>query len=139
MAITQAICNSAKQEWFQGTHTSAHTYKIALYTSAATLNASTTAYTASDEVVGAGYGAGGTTLSGFSVTLDGSTAILEWTTDPYWTSATITARGCLIYNSSASNKALAVFDFGSNITSTNGTFTVVFPAAAAATGLIRST
>lgn len=139
MAITAAICNSYKQELFSGTHTSAHTYKIALYTSAATLSKSTTAYAATNEVSSSGtnYSAGGATLSGFSVTLDGDTAILDFTTDPTWATSSITARGALIYNSSAANKAVAVLDFGADITSTNDTFTVSFPAAAASTGLIR--
>jgi hypothetical protein len=139
MAITAAFCNSFKQELLAMTpHTAADTYKIALFTSAATLSKSTTAYAATNEVGNSGtYAAGGGTLVGFSVTLDTDTAILDWTTDPAWTSATITARGALIYNSSQTNKACAVLDFGSDITSTNGTFTVTLPAAAAATGCIR--
>lgn len=139
MAITAAVCNSFKQEILAMTpHTAADTYKIAFYTSSATLSKSTTAYSATNEVGNSGsYSAGGITLSGFSVTLDTDTAILDWTTDPAATSATITARGALIYNSSRSNKAVAVLDFGSDITSTAGTFTVAFPAAAAATGLVR--
>ena len=138
MAITAAITNSFKQELLAMTpHTAADTYKIALYTSAATLSKSTTAYAATNEVSGTGYSAGGATLAGFSVTLDTDTAILDWTTDPSWPSATITARGGLIYNSSRSNKSVAVLDFGSDITSTNGTFTVALPTPAAATGLVR--
>lgn len=140
MAITAAICNSFKQELLAMTpHTAADVYKIALFTSTATLNKSTTAYAATNEVSGTGYSAGGATLSGFSVTLDTDTAILDWTSDPSWASSTITARGALIYNSTRSNKAVAVLDFGSDITSTNGTFTVTFPAATAAAGLIRFT
>ena len=138
MAITAAICNSFKQELLAMTpHTAADVYKIALFTSAATLSKSTTAYAATNEVSGTGYSAGGATLSGFSVTLDTDTAILDWTSDPSWAASTITARGALIYNSSRSNKAVAVLDFGADITSTNGTFTVTFPAATAAAGLIR--
>lgn len=137
MAITQAFCNSYKLEILQGVHEAADTYKIALYVSAATLNKSTTVYAATNEVVGTGYTVGGATLSGFSVTLDTDTAMLDWTTDPTWPAATITARGALIYNSTQGNKAVAVLDFGSDITSTNGTFTVQLPAPAAATGLIR--
>lgn len=140
MAITAAICNSFKQELLAMTpHTAADVYKIALFTSTATLNKSTTAYAATNEASGTGYSAGGATLSGFSVTLDTDTAILDWTSDPSWASSTITARGALIYNSSRSNKAVAVLDFGSDITSTNGTFTVTLPAATAAAGLIRFT
>lgn len=140
MAITQALCNSFKQELLAMTpHTAADVYKIALFTSAATLSKATTAYAATNEVSGAGYSAGGATLSGFSVTLDTDTAILDWTADPTWANSTITARGALIYNSSRGNKAVAVLDFGGDITSTNGTFTVALPAPAAATGLIRIT
>src|SRR3954464_9608647 len=141
MAITAAICNSFKQELLAMTpHTAADAYKIALYTSAATLSKATTAYTATGEVAsGGGYTTGGNALSGFSAPLDTDTAILDWTTDPTWPAATITARGALIYNSSRSNKAVAGLDFGSDIASTNGTFTVQFPTPAAASGLIRFT
>lgn len=139
MAITAAICNSFKQELLAMTpHTAADTYKIALYVSAATLSKATTAYSATNEVANSGtYAAGGITLVGFTVTLDTDTAILDWTTDPTALTATITARGGLIYNSSRSNKAVAVLDFGSDITSTGATFTVTFPAATAAAGLVR--
>lgn len=135
MAITTTMTNSYKQDILSGTQTSADTYKIALYTSTATLDASTAAYSSTNEVVGTGYTAGGATLSGFTTGLSGSTAYLTFT-NPTWTTSTITARGCLIYNSSKSNKSVAAYDFGSDITSTAGTFTVNFPAAGA-TGLIR--
>lgn len=132
MAITTAVCNSFKNELIAMTpHTAADVYKIALFTSTATLDASTTAYSTTNEVTGTGYTAGGATLSGFTAGLSGSTAYLDWTTDPSWTTATITARGALIYNSSRSNKAVAVYNFGSDITSTAGTFTVTLPAAGA--------
>ena len=138
MAITAAICNSFKSEILAMTpHTASDTYKIALYTSSATLSKSTTAYSATNEVSGAGYSAGGATLSGFSVTTDGDTAILDWTSDPTWAAATITARGAVIYNSTRSNKAVAVLDFGSDFTSTAATFTVQLPAPAASTGTVR--
>lgn len=135
MAITTAICNSYKKELFDGTHASGDTYKIALFTDAATLGAGTTAYSSTNEASGTGYTAGGKNLTGFTSGLDGSTAYVTFT-DASWTSATITARGCLIYNSSKSNKAVAVFDFGQNVTSTNGTFTVDFPGIGASS-LIR--
>ena len=135
MAITSAICNSYKKEILDGTHSSGDTYKIALYTSSADLGASTTAYSSTNEVSGTGYTAGGATLSGFSSGLASSTAYLTFS-DPSWSNATITARGCLIYNSSKSNKAVAVFDFGSDVSSTSGTFTVDLPAAGAS-ALIR--
>jgi hypothetical protein len=144
MAITQALCNSFKQELLGmgavATHSNADVFKIALFTSTATLSKATTAYAATNEVAASGtYVAGGITLAGFAVTLDTDTAILDWTTDPSVTGATITARGALIYNSSKANRAVAVLDFGSDITSTNGTFAVTLPAATAAAGLIRWT
>ena len=135
MAITTAICNSYKQEILGGVHASADTYKIALYTSSATLGASTTAYSATNEVTGAGYDAGGKTLTGFVSGLSTGTAYITFD-DPSWTSSTITARGCLIYNSSKSNKAVACFDFGSDVISVSGTFTIDLPAAGAS-ALIR--
>lgn len=137
MAITAAFPNQAKLDALQALCPSGSTYKIALYTSAAALSKATTAYTATGEVSGTGYTAGGATLSGYAATLDTDTAILDWTTDPTWPSSTITARGALIYNATNANKAVAVLDFGSDITSTAGTFTVQLPAAAAATAVVR--
>jgi hypothetical protein len=106
-----------------------------LFTDSATLSATTTAYATTNEVVGAGYTAGGVSLSGFTSGLANGVAYVTFS-DATWANATITARGCLIYNSSKSNKAVAAFDFGGNITSTSGTFTVDLPAAGA-TALIR--
>lgn len=128
MAITSALCNSYKQEILEGVHASTDTYKIALFDSNAGLSAATTAYSTSGEVEGTGYTAGGETLSGFTTGLSGSTAYLTFS-DPSWANSTITARGCMIYNSSKSNKAVAVFNFGQNVSSVNGTFTVDFPGA----------
>jgi hypothetical protein len=138
MPITQAMCNSFKTELLGGTHDlDTDTIKIALYTSSATLGASTTAYSTTNEVTGStGYTAGGNTLSGAAITLSGSTAIVDFT-DTTWSSATITARGALIYNSSKSDKAIAVLDFGSDKSSTNGDFTIVFPTADASNAIIR--
>lgn len=110
--------------------------KIALFTDAATLDASTTAYSTTNEVVGTGYTAGGETLTTVTVTLDGSVAIVDFD-NVTWASADFTARGALIYNSSKTDKAIAVFDFGSNRTASDGDFVVVVPAAAAATAVIR--
>lgn len=135
MPITTAICNSYKQEILEGVHDTTDTYKLALYTSAANLGATTTTYSTTNEVSGTGYTAGGATLSGLSTGLSSGTAYLTFS-DPAFSNATITARGCLIYNSSKSNKAVAVFDFGGDVTSTNGTFTVDLPAAGASS-LIR--
>jgi len=137
MAITQAMCNSFKTELLGGTHDlDTDTIKIALFTSSATLGASTTAYSTTNEVSGTGYTAGGNTLSGATISLSGSTAIVDFT-DTTWSSATITARGALIYNSSKADRAIAVLDFGSDKSSTNGDFTVVFPAADASNAIIR--
>ena len=135
--MTQAIPTSFKAEILQGIHDSADTYKIALYTSAATLGAATTAYAATNEISGTGYTAGGQVLSGFSVTTSGTTAILDFTTDPSWENATITARGALIYNASKANKAVMVLDFGSDKSNSEGTFTIRLPLPDATNGLIR--
>ena len=136
MAITTAVCNSYKQEILEGVHASADTYKIALFTSSATLGAATTAYSSTNEVAnGNGYTTGGVTLTGFTSGLADGVAYITFA-DASWANATITARGCLIYNSSKSNKAVAAFDFGGDITSTNGTFTVDLPVAGAS-ALIR--
>lgn len=140
MAISQAMCTSFKVELLQGVHnfttSTGDTFKIALYTSSATLGASTTAYTVSDEVSGTGYTAGGNTLTNVTPTSSGTTAFTDFA-DTTWTTATITARGALIYNSTESNKAVAVLDFGSDKTSTAGNFTIVFPTADASNAIIR--
>lgn len=137
MAITQAMCSSFKQELLSGTHVfGTDVFKIALYTSAATLSAATTAYAATNEVVGTGYTAAGNTLSGVTVTLSGTTAIVDFA-DSTWATATITARGALIYNSSKAGKAVAVLDFGADKTSTAGDFVVVMPTYDASNAIVR--
>lgn len=137
MAISQAMCSSFKQQLLLGEHDlDTDVIKIALYTSAATLSAATTAYTTSNEVVGTGYTAGGNTLTGATVSLSGTTAFVDFS-DTTWPTATITARGALIYNSSKSNKAIAVLDFGADKTSTAGDFTVQFPTNDASSAIIR--
>jgi hypothetical protein len=119
---------------------SANTFKIALYTSSATLDANTTAYSTSNEVAtGGNYVAGGNTLSVTTTPTNGgsgTTAYIDFA-DTTWSAATITARGALIYNNSQSNSAVAVLDFGSDKTSTDGDFTVQFPAATNTTAIIR--
>lgn len=139
MAITAALCTSYKKELLDGTHLAADTYKIALFSSAATLGASTTAWASTNEVSasGTGYTLGGLALSGFTTTTSGAVAFADFTTDPVWPNANITARGALIYNFSRANKAVCVLDFGADITSTNANFTVTFPAADSANALIR--
>jgi hypothetical protein len=138
MAIAQAMCSSFKPELLGGIHDiDTDAIFIALYTSSATLGAATTAYTATNEVATAGgYTAGGIQLTSPVITLDGTTGICDFA-DATWPAATITARGALIYNSSKSDKAIAVLDFGSDKISTAGAFTVIMPAAAAATALVR--
>lgn len=137
MAITTAMCTSFKQELFEAEHDfTTDTFKIALYTNAATLDASTTAYTTTNEVSGTGYTAGGETLTVVAPTTDGTTAIVDFN-DVSISSSTITARGALIYNSSKSNKAVAVFDFGSDQSSISSTFTITMPAADASNAIVR--
>ncbi len=139
MPISQAMCSSFKQQLFLGEHDlDTDVIKMALYISAATLDASTTVYSTSNEVSSSGtnYTAGGNTLTGATVSLSGTTAFVDFA-DTSWSSATFTARGALIYNSSKSNKAIAVLDFGSDKTSTSGTFTVQMPANTASDALIR--
>ena len=141
MAITQAMCTSFKKALLDGemdfSSDTAQTFKIALYTSSATLDASTTAYSATNEVSGTGYSAGGNTLTiSANPTTSGTTAFLDFA-DTTWSSATITARGALIYQSGGSNPAVAVLDFGGDKTSTAGDFTIQFPTADASNAIIR--
>ena len=142
MAITSAIPTSFKQELLVGTHnftaTSGNSFKLALYTSNATIDASTTAYSTTNEVSGTGYSAGGATLTAVNPTTSGTTALVDFA-DVSFSNSTITARGCLIYNSSASNKAVAVFDFGADQASSSSTFTIQFPTADASNAIVRIT
>jgi hypothetical protein len=140
MAITQAVANSFKTEVLTAVHnftvTTGDTFKIALFTSSATLSKSTTAYSATNEVSGTGYSSGGNTLTSVTPALSTDTACCDFS-DSSWTTATITARGALIYNSSQSDKAVVVLDFGGDKTSTAGTFTIQFPAADASNAILR--
>jgi len=140
MAISQAMCTSFKVELLTATHdftnSTGDTFKIALYTSSASLDASTTAYSATNEVSGTGYTAGGNTLTNVTPTSSGTTAFTDFA-DTTWSTATITANGALIYNSSKSDKAVAVLAFGGDKTSTAGDFTIVFPTADASNAIIR--
>lgn len=136
MAITQAMCTSFKSEILQEGHQLAtDTIKIALYTSTASLDATTTAYSSSNEVTGTGYTAGGATLTSTTVSTSGTTAYFD-AADPEWTSASFTARGALIYNDTNSDKAIAVLDFGGDFTVAGGTFKITLPAAGT-TAIIR--
>ena len=138
MAITTALCTSFKQEILVATHdftaTTGDVMKLALYTSSATLSAATTAYSATNEA--SGVTAGGYALTNATPTTSGTTAFCDFT-DLVISSVTVTARGCLIYNSSKSNKAVSVHDFGADKTATTGDFTVAFPAADASNAIIR--
>ena len=140
MAITQAMCTSFKQELLEAVHnfknSGGDTFKIALYTSSASLGAGTTAYTTCNEVAGTGYTAGGNTLTRGDPSSSGTTAITDFA-DSTWSSATITARGALIYNDTDSDKAVAVLDFGADKISSGGDFTIQFPAADASNAIIR--
>lgn len=148
MAISQAMCTSFKVELLSGGHNfnttnvarsadTADTFKIALFTSSATLDATTTAYSVTNEVSGTGYSAGGNTLSISQVpTSSSTTAFLDFA-DTTWSTATITANGALIYNSTNSDTAVAVLAFGGDKTSTAGDFTIVFPTADASNAIIR--
>ena len=154
MAITQAVATSFKSELLQGIHNfhngsgggtttttgTGNTFKIALYTSSATLAASTTAYATTNEVSGTNYTAGGNTLTNVDPSASGTTALTDFA-DTTWTDATITANGALIYNSSTTagtaNRAVVVLAFGADKTSTAGDFTITFPAADASNAIIR--
>lgn len=140
MAITQAMCSSFKSELLSALHdfdVGGNTFKLALYSSSASLDASTTAYTATGEVANSGsYTAGGGTLTNLGVTLSGTTGFTDFS-DLSFTSATITARGALIYNSTNDNRAVCVLDFGSDKISTDGTFTIIFPTPDASNAIIR--
>jgi hypothetical protein len=142
MAITQALCTSAKVELLQGLHnftaSTGDSFKVALYTSSATLDATTTAYSTTNEVSGTGYTAGGAELTEITPTSSGTTAFIDFG-DLTWSSATLTARGALIYNATNGNRAVAVLDFGSDKVSTNGDFTIQMPAADASNAIVRLT
>jgi hypothetical protein len=148
MAFTgNFMCTSFKQQLLEGAHdfraAGGDTFYMALYTSAATLDASTTAYTSSDETTntsGSAYVAGGQTLSNVNPTTSGTTAFTDFA-DEVWSSASFTARGALIYNSTPAHTytdpSVIVLDFGSDKTASAGDFTVVFPTADATDAIIR--
>jgi len=142
MAITSAICNTFKTEILTGVHnftaSSGDTFKLALYTSSATLNKSTTAYTSSNEVAnGNGYTTKGNALTSVTPVLSTDTAVCDFA-DTSFTSASFTARGCLIFNEDASgDPSVCAIDFGADKTVTSGTFTIQFPTADASNAIIR--
>ena len=140
MAITSTLTTSFKVELLKGNHnftnSSGDTMKLALYTSSATLGATTTSFVTTGQASGTGYSTGGSNLTNVTPTSTGTTAVTDFS-DLTFGTATITARGCMIYNSSDSNKSVATIDFGGDKTSTAGAFTIVFPAKAASTAIIR--
>ena len=151
MAISQTLATSFKVEILDGIHnfgvgvirasTAADTFKIALYSTLATLNAATTVYTTQDEVTGTGYVAGGNTLVISQAPTSTSTETVAWLNfaNSSWTTASFSADGALIYNSTQGNKAVAVLNFGSTKTTANQTFTVTFPASTSSAAIIRIT
>lgn len=146
MAFTgNFMCTSFKQELLTGSHnftaSTGHTFKLAMYDNNASFTAATTAYTTTNEVTGSGYTAGGGTLTNVTPTTSGTTALTDFD-DLTFTTATVTARGALIYNTttaggSSTTDTVVVLDFGSNKTSTAGDFTIQFPAADASNAIIR--
>jgi len=143
MTISSAVCNSFKQEILVGTHnftaSSGNSFKLALYTSSASLGAGTTAYSDTNEISntsGSAYSAGGKVVVSVTPALDGSTACCDFA-DISFTSASFTANGCLIYNDTQADKAVCVVAFGGDKTVSSGTFTIQFPAADASNAIVR--
>lgn len=145
MAFTgNFMCTSFKQELLQGDHdfgTSGHTFKLAMYTNSASFTAATTDYTTTNEVTGTGYTAGGGTLTNVAPSTSGTTALTDFS-DLTFSTATVTARGAIIYNTttdggSSTTDAVVVLDFGGDKTSTAGDFTIQFPTADASNAIIR--
>jgi len=151
LAIGQTLATSFKVEILDGIHnfgvgviratTAADTFKIALYTTLATLNSTTTVYTTQDEVTGTGYVAGGNTLVISQVPTSTNTETVAWLNfeNSSWPNSTFSADGALIYNSTQGNKAVAILNFGSTKTTANQTFTVTFPASTSSAAIIRIT
>jgi hypothetical protein len=149
LAIGQTLATSFKVEILDGIHnfgvgviratTAADTFKIALYTTLATLNSTTTVYTTQDEVTGTGYTAGGNTLVISQAPTSTNTETVAWLNfeNSSWANATFSADGALIYNSTQGNKAVAILNFGSTKTTANQTFTVTFPASTSSAAIIR--
>jgi len=143
MTISSAVCNSFKQEILVGTHnftaSSGNAFKLAMYTSSASLGAGTTAYATTNEITnasGSAYSAGGKTIVSVTPVLDGTVAVCDFA-DISFTSASFTANGCLIYNDTQADKAVCVVAFGGDKTVSSGTFTIQFPAADASNAIVR--
>ena len=141
MAITSTLTTSFKKELLEAKHnflaSGGNSFKLALYTSSATMGAATTAFTTTNQVSGTNYTAGGSALTNVNPTSGGTTGFTDFA-DLTFGTATVTARGCMIYNDNTNgDKSVATIDFGGDKTSTAGDFTIVFPAAAASTAIIR--
>ena len=140
MAITQAMATSFKKELLEAKHnflaSGGNSFKLALYTSSATMTAATTAYVTTNEATGTNYTAGGSELTNVNPSSSGTTGFTDFA-DLTFGTATITARGCMIYNDTNADRAVAVFDFGGDKTSTAGSFTISFPTADASNAVIR--
>ena len=140
MAITQAMATSFKKELLEAKHnflaSGGNSFKLALYTSSATMTAATTAYVTTNEATGTNYTAGGSALTNVNPSSSGTTGFTDFA-DLTFGTATITARGCMIYNDTNADRNVAVFDFGGDKTSTAGSFTITFPTADASNAIIR--
>ena len=140
MAITSTLTTSFKKELLEAVHnfsaSGGNSFKLALYTSSATLGATPTAFTTTGQSSGTNYTSGGSALTNIAPTSSGTTGFCDFS-DLTFGTATVTARGCMIYNDTNSDKSVATIDFGGDKTSTAGDFTIVFPAAAASTAIIR--
>jgi hypothetical protein len=134
------MCTSFKKELLEGKHnflaSGGNSFKLALYTSSATMSATTTAFTTTNQASGTNYSSGGSALTNINPTSSGTTAFTDFA-DLTFGTATITARGCMIYNDTNADRAVAVFDFGGDKTSTAGSFTITFPTADASNAIIR--
>jgi hypothetical protein len=139
--MSQVVCNSFKVELFRAIHdftaSTGDTFKIALYTSASTIGAATTVYTATNEAVGTGYTAGGATLASVTPTLNGITAIVDFA-DVTISTVTLTYRKALIYNSTKANRAVAVFDFGSDRVISGGNLIIQMPLPDPSSAILRA-
>jgi len=140
MAITQSMATSFKKELLEGKHnflaSGGNSFKLALYTSSATMGAATTAFTTTNQAAGTNYSTGGAALTNINPATSGTTAFTDFA-DLTFGTATITARGCMIYNDTNADRNVAVFDFGGDKTSTAGSFTITFPTADASNAIIR--
>lgn len=141
MAITTAMSTSFKQELMTATHnfaTGGNNFKVALFDATATMDATTTAYAVTNEVVGTGYTPGGKVLTNIPPAIGGTTAFVSFS-DLVWTGSTFTARGAQIYNADKANRSVGTFDFGVNIPVVSGNFTLTFPTANATAAVLRIT